>query len=240
MARTIGAKWKALGSNEKTSYEERARKEKSRYLVELTTWKEEQKNGVSTGGSDIGKRIGDGMSIAASRNCQIDLGLGISHAKPGIASILSQSPVMTDSRLESSTIESVTQGNNGQNSNFVRLIMEEENRSRYLSLLRLQNQANQNRYPQMDHAVFPLSGVPRGVSTPIDSFSGSQPIQRFNADTMFADRTLMRNIQGPQNPSSHEYNSRYIQALEEYATILQLEDQHNRMIGAFNGRNNGS
>lgn len=243
MARTIGAKWKALESNDKKIFEDRAREEKARYLTELTSWKEKQKNGVSTGGPDVGKMIDDDMSVAASHKCQIDLGLGVSHARPGIVAMSAQAPAFSDLRVESSALESVaplSQGNNGHNSNLARLILEEENRSRYLSLLRLQSQANQNRYPQIDQATFPLNGVPRRVSAPINSISGSQPIQRFNIDNMFVDRTPMRNIQGPQNPSLQEYNSRYFQVLEEYATILQLEDQHNRMIGSFNGRNQGS
>ena len=223
MARTIGAKWKALGSSEKKIYEDRAREEKARYLAELASWKEAQKSAVSTGGSDMTKIVDD------------DFGLGISHNKAGIAAMSSQNPVMSDLRVEPSAFDSTTplsQGNNGQNSNLVRLILEEENRSRYLSLLRLQNQANQNRYPQIDQATFPLNGVPRQVS---ESISGSQPVH-----TLFGDRALMRNMQGPQNSGLQEYNSRYFQALEEYATILQLEDQHNRMIGTFSGRNQSS
>jgi len=299
MARTIGAKWRGLGSNDKKFFEDRARGEKARYLAELAIWKEAQKNGVSTdglhngkivddgisvaasqkrqielglgsshaqgekarylaelalwkeaqtngistGGFHIGKMVDDGISVTASQKRQIELGMGVSNAKSGIVAMSAQATAISDLRAEPSAVESVTplsQENNGHNSNLVRLILEEENRSRYLSLLRFQNQANQNRYPQIDQATFPLNGAPRRVPTPIDSISGSQPLQRFNVDTMFADRTLLRNIQGPQNPSLQEYNSRYFQVLEEYATILQLEDQHNRMIGAFNGRNIGS
>lgn len=225
MARTIGAKWKALGANDRKIYEDRAREEKARYLRELTVWKEAQKNGVSAGGSGIGKLLDDDMT------------------RPGMAGMSSQSPGMSDLRMDSSLDGAMplSQGNNGQNSNLVRLILEEENRNRYLSLLRLQNQANQNRFPPIDQATFPLSGVPRRVSAPIDSMAGSQPMQqRFNADAMFNDRALLRNVQGPQNPPLQEYNSRYYQALEEYATILQLEDQQNRIAGGFNGRNIGS
>jgi len=243
MARTIGAKWKALGSNDKKIYEDRAREEKARYLAELTSWKEAQKNGVSVVCSGIGKVVDDDIPIAASQKCRIDLGLGVSHAQPGIVAMSAQAPSIPDLRLEPSAIENVmplSQASNGHNSNLVRLILEEENRSRYLSLLRLQSQANQNIYPQIDQATFPLNGVPRRVSTPIDSVPGSQPQQRFNVDNLYADRTLLRNLQGPPNPSLQEYNSRYFQVLEEYATILQLEDQHNRMIGAFNGRNQSS
>jgi hypothetical protein len=140
MARTIGAKWKALGPNEKKFYEDRARVEKARYLAALTIWKEEQKNKVSTGGSDIGKMVDDGISVAASQKCQLDLSLGISHAMPGIVVMPGQALAISDLRAESSLVESMTplsQGNNGQNSNLVRLILEEENRNRYLSLLRL-------------------------------------------------------------------------------------------------------
>lgn len=243
MARTIGAKWKALGSHEKKIYEDKAREEKARYLTELSSWKEAQKNGGSTSGSDIGKMVDDNIHAAANRKCHIDLGLGVPHAKQGIVGMSAQLPRMTDLRVESSAVESVTpltQGNNGPNSNLVRLILEEENRNRYLSLLRLQSQANQNRYPQIDQANFPLNGIPRRVPTPVDSIPGQQPLPAFNMDNLFTDRPLLRNLQGHQNPSLQEYNSRYFQVLEEYATILQLEDQHSRMIGAFNGRNSGS
>jgi len=243
MARTIGAKWKALGSNEKKVYENKAREEKARYLSELSSWKEAQKNGGSTGGRDISKMVDGDTSIVANRQCQIDLGLGVSHAKSGIVTMSAQTIGMTDLRVESSAVESITphsQGNSCPNSNLVRLILEEENRNRYLSLLRLQSQANQSRYPQIDQANFPLNAVPRHVSTSVDTIPGSQQLQSFNIDDLFADRTLLRNLQGHQNPSLQEYNSRYFQALEEYATILQLEDQHNRMIGSFNGRNPGS
>lgn len=251
MARTIGAKWRALVPNEKKIYEDKAREEKARYLAKLSIWKEEEKNKVSKGGSDIGKMVDDGISVAASQKRQFDLSLGISHANPGIVVMPGQGPVMSDLRSESSAAESMnplSQGNNGQNSNLVRLIIEEENRNRYLSLLRMQNQANQNRYPQMDQANFPLNGVPQGVhqgvpqrvSTPIDSISRSQPFQNFNIDTMFHDATCMGNFQAPPpNPPMQDYNSRYFQVLEEYATILE-QDRHNRMIGAFNGRNTGS
>jgi len=238
MARTIGAKWKALGPNEKKQYEERAREEKTRYLAELKSWKDAQKNGVAR--SDVGR---NDISIATSQKCQIDLGLGISRAKPGIVAISSQANAISDLRVESPAVESATplsQGSNGQNSNLVRFILEEENRSRYLSLLRLQNQANQNRYPQIDQSTFPLNGSPRQVSTAIESISGSQSLQRFNIDTLFSERTLLRNFQGPPSHSLQEYNNRYFQVLEEYATILQLEDQHNRVIGGFNGLNKGS
>ena len=104
----------------------------------------------------------------------------------------------------------------------------------------------------MDQATFPLGGVPRRVSGPMDSMGGSQNLQRLNSDTMFNDnRALLRNtlqgmqgmqgMQGNQNQPAQEYNSRYHQALEQYATMLQFEDQQNRMLGAFNnGRNNGN
>mmetsp|Transcript_14328 Transcript_14328/g.35984 ORF Transcript_14328/g.35984 Transcript_14328/m.35984 type:complete len:347 (-) Transcript_14328:83-1123(-) len=223
MARTIGAKWKSLGANERKTYEDKAREEKARYLIELTSWKEAQKNGVSAG-LDLGTMIDDNM------------------AKPGMMAMASQASSMPELRMNSSALENViplSQGNGGQNSNLVRLMLEEENRNRYLSLLRLQNQANQNRFSQMDQATFPLSGVPRRASAPVDSMAGSQQLPRFNADTLLNDnRALLRNMQGPQNPPM-EYNSRYHQALEEYATMLQLEDQQSRMIGSFKGRNNG-
>mmetsp|Transcript_20539 Transcript_20539/g.38435 ORF Transcript_20539/g.38435 Transcript_20539/m.38435 type:complete len:406 (-) Transcript_20539:131-1348(-) len=44
MARTIGAKWKALEPEKKKVFEDMARKEKDRYQVELATWKLAQKN----------------------------------------------------------------------------------------------------------------------------------------------------------------------------------------------------
>lgn len=44
MARTIGAKWKELEADKKKIYENKARKEKDRYLIELTSWKEAQKD----------------------------------------------------------------------------------------------------------------------------------------------------------------------------------------------------
>lgn len=243
MARTIGAKWKALGSNEKKIYEDRAREEKARYLAELTQWKEAQKNAVSAAGPDITKMVEDDMSLGASHHkVQLDLGLGMSH-KAGIAALSSQAPGISELRGEPSASDGampLSQGNNGQNSNLVRLILEEENRNRYLSLLRLQNQANQNRFPQIDQATFPLNGVPRRVSESVSGSQPVQPVQRFNVDTMFGDRALLRNMQDPQNSGLQQYNSRYFQVLEEYATILQLEDQHNRMIGTFNGRNQSS
>jgi len=243
MARTIGAKWKVLGSNEKKIYEDKAREEKARYLAELNSWKEAQKIGISTGGSDIGKMVDDDINVAVNRKYHIDLGLGVSHAKPGVAAMSAQIPRMTDLRVESSAVEGMTplsQGNNGPNSNLVRLILEEENRNRYLSLLRLQSQTNQNMYPPIDQTNFQLNGIARRVPTPADSIHGSQCLPALNMDNLFADRSLLRNLQGHQNLSLQEYNCRYFQALEEYATILQLEDQHNRMIGAFNGRNSGS
>lgn len=232
MARTIGAKWKALGANDKKIYEDRAREEKARYLTELTAWKEAQKNGISTRGSDIGKLVDDDISIAASQ------GLGIAHGKPGLVSISTQAQSLPDlPGVEHAT--SLPRGNNGQNSNLLRLLLEEENRSRYLSLLRLQSQANQNVFPQMDQTALSLNGVPRRVSNPMESLSGSQPLQQ-RFDPLFGDRALLRNIQATPNPSMPEYNSRYFQALEEYKTMLQLEEQHNRMVGSFNGgRNTG-
>jgi len=222
MARTIGAKWKTLGANDKKVYEDKAREEKARYLRELAAWKEAQKNGISAAGLELGKMMEDDMT------------------KPGMAG-MNQGPAMPELRMQSSGLDGATQlSQGGQNSNLVRLILEEENRNRYLSLLRMQNQANQNRISQMDQNTFPLSGVPRRVSGPIDSMGGSQPVPRFNADTFFPDnRALLRNMQNPQN-NPMEFNSRYHQALEEYAQMLQLEDQHNRMVGSFNGRNNGS
>ena len=243
MARTIGAKWKALGSNEKKVYEDKAREEKARYLAELSSWKEAQKNGGLGGGSEIGKMVDEDINVADNRKYHIDLGLGVSNAKSGVVAMSAQIPRMADLRVESSAVESMTplaQGNNGPNSNLVRLILEEESRKRYLSLLRLQSQANQNRYPQIDQANFPLNGIPRRIPAPVDSIPGPQPLPALNRDNLFHDRALLRNLQGHQNPSLQEYNSRYFQVLEEYATILQLEDQHNRMIGAFNGRNSGS
>jgi hypothetical protein len=232
MARTIGAKWKALGANDKKIYEDRAREEKARYLTELTAWKEAQKNGISTRGSDIGKLVDDDISIAASQ------GLGIAHGKPGLVSISTQAQSLPDlPGVEHAT--SLPRGNNGHNSNLLRLLLEEENRSRYLSLLRLQSQANQNVFPQMDQTAMSLNGVPRRVSNPMESLSGSQPLQQ-RFDPLFGDRALLRNIQATPNPSMPEYNSRYFQALEEYKTMLQLEEQHNRMVGSFNGgRNTG-
>ncbi len=223
MARTIGAKWKSLGANDKKVYEDKAREEKARYLRELATWKEAQKNGISAAGLELGKMMGDDMT------------------KPGMVRMASEGPSMPDLRMQSSGLEGATPlSQGGQNPNLVRLILEEENRNRYLSLLRMRNQANQNRFSQMDQTTFPLSGVPRRVSAPIDSMGGSQPVPRFNVDTLFPDnRALLRNMQNPQN-TPMEFNSRYHQALEEYAQMLQLEDQHNRMVGAFNGRNNGS
>ncbi len=226
MARTIGAKWKSLGANDKKVYEDKAREEKARYLRELAAWKETLKAGTPKGGNhDAGKMLDNDM------------------ARHGMVGMSSQTPGLNDLRMDPSVLETpttISQGNNGPNSNLVRLIMEEENRNRYLNLMRLQNQVNQNRFQQMDQSTFPLSGVPRRLSGPMDSMGGSQNIQRFTPDTMFNNRALLRNIQGPQNPPMQEYNSRYHQALEEYATMLQFEDQQNRMLGAFNGRNNNN
>lgn len=223
MARTIGAKWKSLGANDKKIYEDKAREEKARYLRELAAWKETQKAGTPTGGND-GKMLDDDMTR---------------HGMVG----MSGTPGLNDLRMDPSMLETptpISQGNNGPNSNLVRLILEEENRNRYLNLLRLQNQANQNRFQQMDQATFPLGGVPRRVSGPMDSMGGSQNLQRFTSDPMFNNRALLRNIQGSQNPPMQEYNSRYHQALEEYANMLQFEDQQNRMLGTFSGRNNNN
>jgi len=51
MARAIGAKWKSLDIDKKRIFEELAKKEKERYSVQLTAWKEAQnkhENGLNT------------------------------------------------------------------------------------------------------------------------------------------------------------------------------------------------
>lgn len=230
MARTIGAKWKALGSDEKKVFEDRARKLKARYLIELASWKETQKNDVLMAGSDVGKVVEDATPGL------IKSGPEVIQARPD--STVAVAATVPDSNVESSAYDN--------NSNLMRLIFEEENRRRYLSLLRQQanpladySQANRHRYSQTDQAIFHLERISRRVPTPVDSFSGPRPLQHLNVDALSADRTLLRDLQGFQNPSFQDYNSRYLQVLEEYATILQLEQQHKRMAGGFNGRNNG-
>jgi HMG-box domain len=65
MAKTIGTKWKALGADEKKVFEDKARKEKDRYLVELSSWKDAQKGKqVSERETESSKGL-DAMATAA-------------------------------------------------------------------------------------------------------------------------------------------------------------------------------
>lgn len=268
MARTIGAKWKALGSGEKKSFEDRARKEKARYLIELASWKETQKNVASVPGSNVDTVVEDSVSTSGRKIYPIKSGPGATQARLEAAATVPDLNVVesstakrilsTDLNAESSSAKRtipLSQGSNDNDSNLMRLILEQENRHRYyLSLLHQQgnplidySQASQQQHPQIDQSLFHLQGMPRRVSTPVDSFSGSQPLQHLNVDpplqhlnvdTLSFDRPLLRDLQSFQSPSFQECSSRYHQALDEYSTILRLQ-QHNRMMGRFNGRNNG-
>lgn len=269
MARTIGAKWKALGPNEKKFFEDRARTEKARYLRELSSWKEAQKSGGSVcGESDVRKvvqAVQDATATAAVKKSPIESGSGITQAGLEMSavsvpdrlvvdmntecSVAKRSSQLADSNGTLSAVERIprplSQEINCNDSNLMRLILEEESRRRYLSLLNLQSnslpdfsQANQHchhhhhhQYPQLDQSLFHRNGMNQRVSTPVDSFSGFRSPYPFDLDTSLAERSLLRNLQGSDNPSFREYNSRYLRVLEEYSAILQLEEQHKRMMG---------
>eukprot|EP00934_Nitzschia_sp_Nitz4_P002439 Nitzschia sp. Nitz4//scaffold66_size103028//18407//19408//NITZ4_004491-RA/size103028-processed-gene-0.2-mRNA-1//1//CDS//3329556329//2434//frame0 len=65
MARAIGAKWKTLESEKRKRFEDEARKEKDRYLVELAAWKEAQKEKNTPAPADLNKGL-DTMAAAAA------------------------------------------------------------------------------------------------------------------------------------------------------------------------------
>lgn len=69
MARAIGAKWKALAPEERKVYEDQARKEKERYILELSTWKEVQKDKSAATDQNNGL---DAMAAAAMASSPIN------------------------------------------------------------------------------------------------------------------------------------------------------------------------
>jgi len=146
MARTIGAKWKALESHEKKTFDDKARKVKADYLIELNAWKEKQKEETLVAKSVGNKDIEDVATVATRKG-----------------------PVNSDfTRLRSN--ESVIPTNVPDRNAELRLIFQYENRRRYLSLLQTNPltdyiRANQNGYfPQIDQSL--LHGLSRRVAVP--------------------------------------------------------------------------
>mmetsp|Transcript_5268 Transcript_5268/g.11025 ORF Transcript_5268/g.11025 Transcript_5268/m.11025 type:complete len:370 (+) Transcript_5268:62-1171(+) len=241
MARTIGAKWKRLHANEKKIFEDRAREEKARYLVQLTSWKDSQKNGKSIDGPDADKRGYDHIPAIAGQKCQIEVGSGGVHSHKEVTTDYRPAFPTPDLSAKLPTADMampLSHGTNRRNSNLLRILLEEENRSRYMSLLRLQsNQANQCRYPQSDPGFYALNEVPRRMSMPRETIPGPQSIQPYNVDAMYSDRSLFGNLQSSQSPSLHDFNNtQYLQILENYVTIARI-NQQKRIISAYS---NGS
>eukprot|EP00536_Pseudo-nitzschia_multiseries_P005093 jgi/Psemu1/238197/estExt_Genewise1.C_920038 len=132
----------------------------------------------------------------------------------------------------------LSHGTNGNDSNLIRLILEEENRRRYLSLLNLQSsplpdfsQGLPQRYSPLDRSLLSLNGASQRIQTPVDSYTRFRSTHAFDLASLSADRSVLRNIEGRDSLPFQEYNSRYLRALQEYAMILQLEERHKRMMG---------
>jgi hypothetical protein len=77
MARIIGAKWKALGDEEKSEFEEIASQEKKRYAEELAAWKEEQKKK-----EEVARKIAKDTKASASKDDAKDDAMGTTGLTP--------------------------------------------------------------------------------------------------------------------------------------------------------------
>lgn len=200
MARTIGARWKALGSNEKKTFEDKAQKVKEKYLIELDAWKEKQKE-ESLVAKSFGYKEVEDVSNVATRKVPVN-------------------SEFTRLRSDETVVPTSVLDLNAE----LRLILQYENRHRYLSLLQSNPltdyiRANQNGYfPQIDQSL--LHGLSRRVAVP--TLSGL---------------IVERDLQWFQNVSSTEYNNQYLQTLEDYATMLRFR-QRKIMMGYGMGKSN--
>jgi len=246
MARTIGAKWKALGFDAKKTFEDRARKLKAKYLVELSEWKESQKEGVlPAAGSNGGGR---GVQVTSSPNVAARIN-PIPNSE--VARYRSDSVAMAppDTNVESLLAQRSMPLSRGiEDSNLTRLILQHENRRRYLSLLQGNtladydfSQVNRNWYnPQINQALL-HHGLSRRPSAPgADPFSASGSLQHNfdNTEHGSVDRMLLSDLQGLQNPATPKRSSQYLQALEEYTAMLRLQQNNRYGTGGFNGSSN--
>jgi len=200
MARTIGAKWKALGSHEKKSFDDKARKVKAKYLIELNAWKEKQKE-ESLVTKSVGYEEVEDVSTIATRKGSVNT-------------------EFNRLRSDETVIPTSVPDLNAE----LRLILQYENRRRYLSLL--QNnpltdyiRANQNGYyTQIDQSL--LHGLSQRVAVP----------------TSYG-LNIGRDIQGFQNVPFTEHSNQYLQSLEEYAAMLRFR-QRKIMMGYGMGGSN--
>ncbi|VEU38779.1 unnamed protein product [Pseudo-nitzschia multistriata] len=279
MARTIGAKWKALDSSEKAIFEDRARSEKARYHAEITLWKESQKSTASASGetdaSDSGKTGPAGtpsMPIASTSPAKKSSSEPISGTSRAVSEPAAVSPAeqlaaymneeslllrrevasanaigtLLPSERTAPTLPPHRINDNG--SNVMRMILEEENRIRCMSLLGLQSNPladftlsdisdasreylNHHQFPELDQAFLSRHdmNLQQLLANPMDAYSGLRSPLSFNHE----ERSLRGNLQlpGTDGLSFREYHSRYLQVLEEYATILEIEERHKRMMG---------
>jgi hypothetical protein len=221
MAQTIGARWRSLGPDEKKTFEDKGRKEKERYLIVLAAWKEKQKEVSLVAKSNVDKEVEDVSSDAAredpvtSKPDMFKSDEAVSSMSVPDLNMNIESFVATNRR----SLLTSTRGNN--DSDLMRLILQDENRRRYWSLLQGTSYpltdsivANHSRYyPQIENQTL-LHGLSRLGMVP--TLSG-----------LIADRDLL----GYQNsPFPEQHSSQYLQALDEYAAMLRIR-QHNMMMG---------
>jgi hypothetical protein len=218
MARTIGAKWRSLGPDEKKTFEDKGRKEKERYLIVLAAWKEKEKESYLIAKSNVDREVGD-VSSVATREDPVNSRPDMFKSDEVVSSMSVPDLNMNiESFVTTNRRSLLTRGNN--DSDLMRLILQDENRRRYWSLLQSTSspltdsiRANQNGYYSQIENETLLRGLSRRWMVPTSS-------------GLIADRDLL----GYRNsPFPEQHSSQYLQALDEYASMLRLR-QHNMMM----------
>jgi hypothetical protein len=222
MARTIGARWRSLGPDEKKTFEDKGRKEKERYLIVLAAWKEKQKEESLVAKSNVDKEVED-VSSVATREDPVDSRPDLFKSDEAVSSVSVPDLNMNIESFATTNRRSLLTNTRGNNdSDLMRLILQDENRRRYWSLLQSTSNpitdsiiANRNGYYSQIENQTLLHGLSRLGRVPTSS-SG-----------LIADRDL---LSYQNSPYPEQHSSQYLQALDEYAAMLRIR-QHNMMMG---------
>ena len=221
MARTIGARWRSLGPDEKKTFEDKGRKEKERYLIVLAAWKEKQKEESLIAKSNVDKEVEDVSSVVTREdpiNSRPDM-FKCDEAFPSMS--VSDLNMNIESFATTNRRSFLTSTRRYNDSDLMRLILQDENYRRYRSLL--QSTRNPLTYSTMANHNGYYSQIENQTLLPGLSRLGMVP----TSSRLIADRDLL----GYQNsPFPEQRSSQYLQALDEYAAMLRIR-QHNMMMG---------
>ena len=231
MARTIGAKWKAIDPEQKKVFEDMAAKEKERYQKELAVWKETQKKKPSNT-DDIG------MVMSSSLNATNAANMGMNPMA------MNMNP-MAMNPMAMLSMQAMQSSNKGQ-SDSMRLLLESNMNRRNISRLQPGPQADYIRHMQelpvdqaallgMSQRQMMLDASQSGQTAPQQQQQQqNQPYPTAAEASADSANTLLNHFQqGPAENSAQQDMER--QLFDDFVTMRRLQQRFIASGGIMGG-----